>query len=1106
MKPIRGPIIGYEPNSVDPTQGVGYGEPKGSGQDIRAVHPPRSFLKEVSAMKNSFLYTILVLFFLATIAFGGTTGKIDGTVTDSRTGEKLPAVNVIVEGTKLGASTNTDGYFVILNVPPGTYRLRASLIGYAPQTVIDVRVNIDQTTTINFTLTEAAITAEEVIIVARRPVVEKDVAASRANITSSEVEVLPVSQLSTVIGLQAGIQGLTIRGGGPNQTAFIVNSLTLRDERDNTPYTGISLIAVQDIQIQTGGFNAEYGNVRSGVINVVTKEGGTSSYNFGAIIRYSNPSKKYFGIPPNHFNSYWIRPFVDEDVCWTGTTSGAWDSWTQRQYRPFEGWNSISQKLLADADPTNDLTPEAARRVFLWQHRKSFAIKKPDYTVDVGFGGPVPVISNPLGKLRFYASFRSLVTQYAIPLSRDGVTDYSGHIKLTSDIARGMKLIIDGLIGINKAVDRNQTGVYGSFGSPESIASLMNRVSFIDTRLFATDYWAPNSVVRSSIGGKLTHVLSPSTFYEVSFQRFHSAYSTNPGRLRDTSRTVKFGDNYYLDEAPYGFFPNPGNYSATGINGLRMAIGMSNARDSSKLTRYGVRFDIVSQVDRYNQLKGGLEFIYVDNNVNYGSVDVVLPSGRSTSKWRTFPKRFSAYLQDKLEFEGMIANVGLRFDLSHAGGQWYVYDRYTKVFKGARSLGIDTLLEKKPTKKIVSLSPRLGVAFPVTENAKLYFNYGHFRSMPDPEDLFLVRRETVSKDIIRLADPNLPLPKTVAYELGYEHNLFNQFLFRVAAYYKDVSNQSRLVNYIGYDNVPNYFVTTNTSYEDIRGFEFELRRNRGNWFRGFLNYTYMVSTSGGFGRPRYYQNPVLQREDERTNPVQFKPIPRPYARADIDLFTPRNFGPEFLGIKLLEDIRVNVLATWFSGFHFTWVGGGSFPGVENNIQWRDSYGCDVRIAKNFGFKRMNIQLFMDINNVFNLKQMTNYGFVDGADYDAYMKSLHLPEEFNRFGYGNIPGNDRPGDYRKRGEFQPMVSVRSKEDLRSIDITKKSNLRPFYYISDTREYYYYNTATSSWQPVEADRLKKVLDDKAYIDMPNQEWFNFLNPRDIFFGLRISFDVF
>ena len=1048
-------------------------------------------------MKSVRYVFVILLLFSASIAWAQT-GKIAGKVIDARTGEAIVGANVTVEGTLYGAASNFEGFFTILSVPPGTYRMRASVLGYTPATQVDVRVNINQTTQLEFRLSEQAIQTQEVVIVATRPVVERDVAASRANITAREVENLPVSQVSSIIGLEAGVQGLTIRGGSSDQTAFVADGLNMRDERNNQPYTAISLLAVQEFQIQTGGFSAEYGNIRSGVINVVTKEGNAKKYNFGMQARVSPPTKKYFGVSPNDQNSYWVRPFIDPTVAWTGTTNGNWDPWMREQYAPFAGWNAISKSLLSDNDPTNDLTPQAAQEVWKYQHRKSFDITKPDFDLDFGFGGPVPG-GDDLGNLRFYASFRSTNNMLAVPLSRNYTSDYSGTVKITSDLSKTMKLMVETTVGRNEAVDNQQSGVYGSFGSALSEAAAMNQVSYIDTRLFTTDYWAPNSANRQIIGAKLSHVISPTTFYEVTLQRFSSQYSTNPGHIRDTSRVNKFGNGYYLDEAPYGFYPNPGVWSLTGIEGMRMADGMSNARDTSKITSYSMKFDIVSQLDRYNEFKGGFEFGYTDSKVNYGSVDIVLPSGRSLYNWNTYPTRLEAYVKDKLEFEGMIVDAGLRFAMSHAGGEWFTYDPYTRLFTGAQSFGIDTSLQKDPTKYVTSLMPRLNIAFPITDNAKLYFNYGHFRALPRPENLYLIRHETATSNIIQMADPNLPLEKTVAYELGYEHNLLDMFLLRVAAYYKDISNERYLVEYIGYNNTPDYTVSTPNLYEDIRGFEITLRKNRGSWLQGFVNYTYMVSTSGHFGWAVQYQNAVDQRNYQRTNPIQSKPIPTPYARANIDFFTPGDFGPRFLGMNPMADWRLSVLASWSSGSYFTWVGGGSFPGVSNNIQWRDNYGVDLRLSKTFNlFDRVNLMLFMDASNVLNIKQMSGYGFVDGTDYLSYLKSLHLPESFNQY-YGQIPGSDAPGDYRKAGvDYQPMVFTPT------LGAVATKYASPIYFDYSTRQYYRW--VNNAWQQADQGEVDKVLKDKAYIHMPTQDWWTFLNPRDFYFGMRMSFDLF
>ncbi|GJQ62968.1 MAG: hypothetical protein SCALA702_20210 [Melioribacteraceae bacterium] len=1058
------------------------------------------FSGDINMRKLLFLL-LSVIFSIST--FAGTTGKIAGTITDATTGEPLIGVNVILEGTSYGAATDLEGYYTILNIPPGKYNLKASFIGYTPSTIIDVRVNIDQTTLIDISLQEENIEMGEVVIVATQPVVQQDVSSSRANISSEEIEALPTTEVNSVVALQAGIQygaeGPLIRGGSANQTAFVVNGITMRDERDNTPYTSISMTAVEDVQVQTGGFNAEFGNIRSGLVNVVTREGSKDKYTFKMIGRYRAASPKHFGPSYHDPEGFFMRPYLDPDVAWTGTTSGAWDEYTQRQFAEFEGWNAISQKTLVDDDPTNDLTPEAARRLFLWEHRRDTDIDEPDYEMDMTLGGPVPLIGKQLGNLRFLASYRFDREMYIIPLSTKDYTDYAANLKLTADIGPGMKLMVEGLTGEQSGTASSNSGLPGLFRFSSTIANSIDRVSYQDTRVFAPDYWAPSTIKRTSLGAKFTHVINPTTFYDAVFARFSSDYSTNPGRLRDETLIKQFGGNYWVDEAPFGFQPKP----SVGINGMRMGVGMSNSRDSSFVAVYTGKFDITSQVNKYNQLKAGFEIIITDNRVNYASYDEFLQSNNAQSKWETTPVRGGLYIQDKLEFEGMIANVGLRLDYLDPGGEWYVYDTYTDAFSSAYSYGIDTLLPKEATEKQISLSPRLGIAFPITVNSKLFFNYGHQRSIPTPENLFLLRRSGFNDRIIRLANPNAPLEKTIQYELGYEHNLFDMFLLRLAGYYKDVSLQRTLVSYTNRDNSVSYSIYEPNSYADIRGFEFTLSKNRGKWVQGFINYTYSVSTSGRFGFAQYSELAVQQREYERESrdAYQERPVPRPYARMNLHFITPEDWGPELLGYKVLGDWKLSVLGSWTNGFYFTWVGGGSKPGVENNVQWNDSWNFDMRFSKEIDLGYFSLELFADISNVFNYKYMSTYGFYDGSDYENYMKSLHLPESVNQDidSYFTIPGEDKPGDYRISGDYTPM------EANPDIFTMSPNEIKPaIYYDYGTQGYYEY--VNGNWQTVDQSRIDEIIDNKQYIDMPNFTFQTFLNPRNIYWGMKLSFEIF
>ncbi len=1034
------------------------------------------------------------LIFLAQSSFAQS-GKITGFVTDTE-GESLPGVTVVIQGTTQGAASTLDGYYQILNVKPGTYTLRVSYVGFATVIIENVQVSIDLTTKIDIVMAEEAIEGEEIVVIAERPIVQKDVSSSQSNISRESLDALPITSVADAVGLQAGVEGLNIRGSGSDEVSFNLNGFALRSGRDNSPYTGISITSIQNVQVQTGGFNAEYGDLRSGLINVTSKEGERDRYTLDGLIRITPPQAKNVGQSINDPNSYWLRPYLDDDVAWTGTDNGAWDSYTQEEYPSFQGWNAFSQFTLADNNPNNDLTPEAAQQAFLWQHRKNFAIQDPDYEIDLTFGGPVPFISKKLGDLRFSNSFRETQTMYLVPLSRDRYKQTTFQSKITSNVASGMKFSIDALYGRQIGTSASQVGNPGFFISPSGIAGNMDNVSFIESRIYASDYWAPTEQTTFNLGAQFTHSISNNTFYEIRVNNQISKNSTNPSALRDTTDAVFFG-GVGFDEGPFGFFDE----TSFGLaSGMRMGVGMSTARDSSEISEFNASFKITSQLDRVNEVKAGIEFIRINSRVNYGSFDKVLPSGRTRSVWNTTPIRMAAFVQDKLEFNGMIANVGLRLTYSDPNISWYDYNDFTDLFNTGNASALDTAATSDVKPQIV-LQPRLGVSFPITDQSKFFFNYGHFVQLPDPENLYLVRIEPFTNTVVRVASPENKLPKSVSYELGYEHNVFTNYLVRISGYYKDLSNQPIQVDYISRDN-NSYTVSRAFSYEDIRGAEFTLRKQRGRFFWGEINYTYSIASRGFFGTLENYENPVDQREYERgtgDNDI-FRPVPQPFARLQLYFQSPKDFGPELLGGKPLANWQIVPLITWRAGARITYAGGGSIPGLVDNLQLRDTWGSSLRLTKDVNLNSRNsVKFFADVSNLFNRRNFNpfNSGSVAGTDFLDYMASLHLPkdvlDEINLLNQ-RVPGNDRPGDYRPSDVAYVPIEV-------SVTLPNQGNTRALYY--NTLEAKYYQWDGNSFVDADKGFVNKVLDEKAYINMPDQRYFNFLDPRTIRFGVRFSF---
>ena len=257
-------------------------------------------------MKQILYVTIIVL---AVIQFtvAGTTGKLTGRVIDENTGEALIGVNVIIPATGQGAATDLEGRYYILNIPPGEYEIRCSMIGYSQKIIEGIRVMVDLTTTQDIQMGVSIIEGDVVTVTADRSMIQADITHAQANISSAELEALPVESFQAAVSLQAGVVvdaggAIHIRGGRSSEVAYLIDGIPVTNTYGASMGVGIENNAIQELQVISGTFNAEYGQAMSGIINIVTKDGnlnkysGELSYRFG---RYISPDPEiYLGLIP----------------------------------------------------------------------------------------------------------------------------------------------------------------------------------------------------------------------------------------------------------------------------------------------------------------------------------------------------------------------------------------------------------------------------------------------------------------------------------------------------------------------------------------------------------------------------------------------------------------------------------------------------------------------------------------------------------------------------------------------------------------------------------------------------------------------------------------
>ena len=1033
---------------------------------------------------------LLVLFLMLPVTLASAqVGKISGRVTDTASADGLPGVNVVIEGSAVGAVTDSDGYYDIINVRPGNYQLRVSFIGYTTKVVDNVDVNIGLTTTVNVTLEEATVGLDEVIVTAEQPVIQRDISASQRTVDAVEIEFGRYQDVSNVLTAQVSINEVgayedrpEIRGSGFDESLFLVDGVSQGDALTNQAFYKVNLDAVEEIQVLTGGFSAEYGNVRSGVISVVTKEGG-ERYSGSANITYSAPGQRHWGPNVFAFDSPIVDPFVNE-------ASGAF---TGNDF--FDGWNEVAASL-GDGE-AHAGEPMELYALWLWRHRSEDSIDElqrlqdqglvrfangvnpndevfheygvlPDIRASFTFGGPVPFVR----PMNFFLSYDRTETEYSYRFPQANYREGNFRGKLTTNVAPGMKLNLSGFYSLQSGGDGGQGPGIGGFVSSNPYVSTGS----------TNKLWYPHCAVagereRQVYSATWTHTLNANTFYEITATHNREDYRMLPefrntipipgnsfgashlrfGRLGTEAdinaglasgelgaewqnwqdyAMIQIGDVWY-DEAPRGY--GPVNWrDVTGYYRMESC----NLRVDETATRgYSFNGAVTSQINRFYQVKAGIDVRYDEMDLFYQAVD---PSVNGGTTWQSNadPWRGAAYAQNKLEFGGFVANIGLRLDW-HVSGEFPALDLenpdaanspYAETLLAGNTTDADgniDLYDKLPTERVsqARLSPRIGVSHPITTRAKIFFNYGHFYQWPNALDQYSLAIQTSRGSIVEdFGNPNLAPPRTIAYEIGYEQNLFDRVSLRLTGYYKDINDEDIEARFfpLGYGG-RDMDIRVNGQFRDIRGLEgfAELRRGTIPYFSGWLSLNWLSESRGLFGFDRFYEDP--SRQPRRVNAEVTSPDVRPIFKMNMNFYTPSDLGPSFGdNVSLLGDWNINLLYTWQRGRRFTW-NPESIPLVENNIRWRPFKRWDLRMTKElFSSNNFRTSIYVDITNLFNQRNMTPFNA--GGDDDLanredenwawsghqwfrnqeriYMESLGITVNPD----GSIDGDRRPGDW------------------------------------------------------------------------------------------------
>lgn len=841
-------------------------------------------------MKNGFGFfyiLFLIIFFCGGWSFAGQTGKIIGRITDSATGEPLPGANVVVEGSNLGAASDVDGDFLILNLPPGSYTITASMLGYREVRMTGERVQADRSTRVDFHLQPATLELGEIITVeAERPIIQKDLTATASSISSDEIRNIPVENLQDLLVLQAGVVAdkngeLHIRGGRSSEIAYLVDGISVTDPFSGKKAIDIDQNNIQELKVISGTFNAEYGQVMSGIVEVVTKDpeyqtrAGVTVYSGDYL---SSHSSLFYNVntvkPADVYNlQFYLTgplPLFKKRVSYYLSLRKFYnDGWLYgvRRYNP-----SDSAHFEQDGA----------------------------YIEQTGDNQPVPM-----------------------NFSRE----YYGNLKLVFKLSNTAKLSYN-LLGNNFA------------------RRFYNHLYRLNPDGDKTNY---NYGISNILN--LNHTLSPTTFYTLKLSHFDYRFKSYLYENPDDPRYVN-PELLITREDAYSFLTGGTNM----IHEIR-----STAVNNGK-------FDITSQVSKVHQLKSGVEVRLTrieENNfeANYRGV----PNGGifstfsflKSGRYHHNAVEAAAYLQDKIELDNMTVNIGLRYDYFDPRG---VVPRYLNDPDSAFT----------PASVKHQLSPRIGLAFPISSAGVIHASYGHFFQIPPYEFLYQNPRFAVNPGGLStlMGNADLKPQTTIIYEFGIQQEIFPQVGIDLTGFYKDARNLlgTKIYNAGGGDRYARY---ENRDYGNIRGITFSLnkRPTASDHVTVSFDYTFQVAEGNASDPKQEFYN--QQSEPPKKSNIQVVPL-------NWDQTHTINLSLSYSHPKILT---AGIIGQFQSGLPYTPAIQSLETTFENSGRKPFNYNVDLRLSKIIPLWGKRFKLFLKVYNLFDRRnEMDVYQDTGRAGY------------------------------------------------------------------------------------------------------------------------------
>lgn len=776
------------------------------------------------------------------------------------------------------------------------------MIGFQTFRISDVRVTVDRTTTIDFTMIDQTIQGEEITVIAERKLITVDQTSASAKIGGDEILNLPVQNFTETVSVQAGVAkseggSLHIRGGRSSEIKYYVDGVAVSNPFSNALATPVENSAIQEVEVISGTYNAEYGQANSGIINIVTRDGGNdfSGTFIGSVGTYrSGGNTDFFGLDEasylgeQSYETSFSGPIIRDKLTF----------FTNVKYTDFEGW-LYGRQVFQPSDSSD----------FSSNNSNDWIIESS------GDSSIVPMNSSQglttMGKLKYKLS-RNINVTYTLTRSTSEAQFYRHRYKL----------------------------------NPE----------FLPTQ-------RSNSLNHLVV---LNHVLDNRTFYNLRL----TAYSTSFSQYKYED---PFSEGYIFID---GRNNQPANIFNTG--------GVDNYYLDRNSDTYAVRFDITRQFGNEHLVKAGFEYRYNDLNFEeffiqarrVDNLERTIPpiTSRLHNRYSRSPIEMAAFIQDKIEISDLIVNVGIRFDYFDAQALVPVDLR-----DPSNTASLDESVAYKATDVKWQLSPRIGFAFPITDNSVIHASYGQFFQIPEFSRLyenpeFEVQSSNFSQF---LGNANLDGQRSNTYEIGLQQQFSEYVGIDLTVYYRDIRELVGTTLYEARTGGDTWGRYENNDFGRVRGISLstDIRTNLG--LTGSLNYTFQ-SVRGNASDPRQaFFN--AQQNNETTRQL----LPLTWDQR-------HNISGSLTYLR--DNFTAGLLGTFHSGYPFTPEDEqrNDITVLRNQARYIAEFNMDLRLGYRLVVSDFEGQLFMTVQNLLNANREDRLPKIFDSEIQA-----HNDNGFNR---------------------------------------------------------------------------------------------------------------